>query len=78
MPRAYGVLRGIVRGTGEGAAEDVDLVTPDFAALGASFGIATRRITDAAGFDTEFAAAVTRPGPTLLDIDLTALAPIRR
>ncbi|MEO3888672.1 thiamine pyrophosphate-binding protein [Nonomuraea sp. B5E05] len=76
--RGYGVLREIIRGTGEGTAEDVDLVTPDFAALGASFGIATRRITDAAGFDTEFAAAVTRPGPTLLDIDLTALVPIRR
>ncbi|MEV0618322.1 thiamine pyrophosphate-binding protein [Nonomuraea sp. NPDC050404] len=79
--RGYGVLREIIRdsyGGYEGAAGDVDLVTPDFTALAASFGVAARPVADAGTFDAEFAAAVARPGPTLLDIDLTALSPIRR
>jgi acetolactate synthase-1/2/3 large subunit len=79
--RGYGVLREIIRDSYdgyEGAAADVDLATPDFTALAASFGIAARPVADAATFDAEFAAALSRPGPTLLDIDLTALSPIRR
>ncbi|MFC4117675.1 thiamine pyrophosphate-binding protein [Nonomuraea zeae] len=79
--RGYGVLREIIRdsyGGYAGAAGDVDLATPDFTALAASFGIAARPVADAETFDAEFAAAVARPGPTLLDIDLTALSPIRR
>ncbi|MGW4797364.1 thiamine pyrophosphate-binding protein [Nonomuraea sp. NPDC004297] len=79
--RGYGVLREIIRNSYDGyadAAGDVDLATPDFTQLGESFGIAARRIGDVASFDAEFAAAVARPGPTLLDIDLTALHPIRR
>lgn len=79
--RGYGVLREIIRnsyGGYQGAAGDVDLATPDFTTPATSFGIAARPIADAETFDAEFAAAVARPGPTLLDIDLTALSPIRR
>ena len=76
--RGYGVLREIIRDSYGGAVHDVDLATPDFTALAASFGIPAFRISGPDGFDTEFAAAVARPGPTLLHIDLAALAPINR
>ncbi|WP_336204027.1 thiamine pyrophosphate-binding protein [Nonomuraea sp. LPB2021202275-12-8] len=76
--QGYGVLREIIRDSYGGAAHDVDLATPDFTALAASFGVPGRRIADPASFDTEFAAAVARPGPTLLHIDMSALAPINR
>ncbi|MEV0831313.1 thiamine pyrophosphate-binding protein [Nonomuraea rubra] len=52
--RGYGVLREIIRDSRdayEGAAEDVDLATPDFASLGAAFGIAIRSIGGVAAFE---------------------------
>jgi acetolactate synthase I/II/III large subunit len=74
--RGYGVLRGI-QDARFGHRTDVDLTTPDFTLMARAVGIPTAAVDSAAAFRTEFAAAVRRPGPTLLDIDMTALHPIR-
>jgi acetolactate synthase-1/2/3 large subunit len=76
--RGYGVLRGIQRATYDGTPHDVDLATPDFAALAESVGVRGVRVGGAAEFEAAFAASVAADGPTVLDIDLTRLAPITR
>jgi acetolactate synthase-1/2/3 large subunit len=72
----YGVLRAV-----EDAVMDrrfgVDIHTPDFVRLAEAFGIPAWPVDDVAGFEQRFAAALDHPGPALLDIDLTALAPMR-
>jgi acetolactate synthase-1/2/3 large subunit len=72
----YGVLRAV-----EDAVMDrrfgVDIHTPDFVRLAEAFGIPAWPVDDVAGFEQRFAAALDQPGPTLLDIDLSALAPMR-
>jgi acetolactate synthase-1/2/3 large subunit len=74
--RGYGVLRGIQDATFTHRT-GVDLTTPDFAALAAAVGMPAVAVGSAAAFRDAFAAAVRRPGPTLLDIDLTALRPLK-
>lgn len=71
----YGVLRAIEDGV-MGERFGVDLHTPKFATIAEGMGIANEMVDSAAAFETAFAAAVERDGPTLLDIDLTALAPM--
>jgi acetolactate synthase-1/2/3 large subunit len=55
----------------------VDIHTPDFVRLAEAFGIPASPVADVAGFEQRFAEALDRPGPTLLDIDLSALAPMQ-
>ncbi|WP_033295611.1 thiamine pyrophosphate-binding protein [Amycolatopsis jejuensis] len=74
--RGYGVLRNVQRATFDGARNDVDLSTPDFVALAAAMGISGERVTDAAGFEKAFARSVDSSGPFVLEVDLTALAPM--
>lgn len=76
--RGYGVLREIISKSGTGSAHDVDLVTPDFVSLAKSFGAAAERVGSPAEFEAAFADAVGRSGPTVLEIDMSALHPIRR
>lgn len=71
----YGVLRRIETAT-YGRTHDVDLATPRFAELAGTFGIDAVRVTSAAAFEEAFAASVARPGPTLIEVDNTALTPI--
>jgi acetolactate synthase-1/2/3 large subunit len=73
--RGYGVLRAIESET-FGELHDVDLATPDFVALAAAMGLPGELVRDAAGFEKAFVAALDRPGPTLIEVDLTALAPM--
>jgi acetolactate synthase-1/2/3 large subunit len=73
--KGYGVLRAIESET-FGELHDVDLATPDFVALAASMGLPGDLVRDAAGFEKAFVAALDRPGPTLIEVDLTALAPM--
>lgn len=71
----YGVLRAIQ----DGVLDDrfgVDLSTPDFVKVADAVGIPGERVASAADFATAFAAAVDREGPTMLEIDLDALAPL--
>ena len=74
--RGYGVLRSIQSATFVGEPHDVDLATPDFAMLGRAFGIPSHRVDSAAAFDEAFATSVSSEGPTLIEVDLTALEPM--
>ncbi|MEZ5233005.1 MAG: thiamine pyrophosphate-binding protein [Acidimicrobiia bacterium] len=74
--RGYGVLRQIQDGVMDHRF-GVDLHTPDFAKLGEAMGIASERVAGVEQFEAAFARAVDRDGPTLLDIDMAALAPLQ-
>lgn len=71
----YGVLRVIEDGV-MGERFGVDLHTPSFAALANAIGIPSDTVTSVDQFEAAFSAAVDRDGPSLLDVDLTALAPM--
>lgn len=71
----YGVLR-VIEDNVMGERFGVDLHTPAFTKIAEGMGITADSVDSVASFDAAFAAAVERPGPTLLDIDLTSLAPM--
>ncbi len=71
----YGVLR-VIEDNVMGERFGVDLHTPAFATVAEGMGIPSERVDSVASFEAAFATAVERPGPTLLDIDLTALVPM--
>ncbi|GAA1380607.1 thiamine pyrophosphate-binding protein [Pseudonocardia kongjuensis] len=73
----YSVLKGIQEATFEGPAAYVDLAGPDFVALARSFGIPAGAATSAEEFEARLAESVDTPGPYLIEVDLTRLAPIR-
>jgi acetolactate synthase-1/2/3 large subunit len=75
--RGYGVLRGIQAATFDGAQNDVDLATPDFVALAQAMGVPAEAVKDVAGFERAFAHSVASRGPYLIEVDLTALAPMQ-
>ena len=72
----YGVLR-TIQDTVMGERFGVDLPTPRFDLIAEGMGIRSSAVSGVAEFETAFADAVAFDGPTLLDIDLTALAPMR-
>jgi len=74
--RGYGILRFIQDMALAGRRNAVDLVTPDFAALAASVGMVGEAVSSVDGFQAAYTAALERPGPTLIDIDITQLAPM--
>ncbi|QXJ25162.1 thiamine pyrophosphate-binding protein [Actinomadura graeca] len=76
--RGYGVLRDVQSATFDGARNDVDLHTPDFVALAEAMGVPGERVSGAAAFDEAFARSAAGTGPSLIEIDLTALAPMKR
>ena len=75
--RGYGVLRGIEARQFDGRNFGVDLTTPDFPALAQSMGVPASRAATPAEFEEQFKAAIESGGPALIDIDLTALSPLR-
>ncbi|HWM22594.1 MAG TPA: thiamine pyrophosphate-binding protein [Ilumatobacteraceae bacterium] len=75
--RGYGILRYIQDTAFAGRRTAVDLHTPDFAALARSMGMASAAVSSADEFATAFSEAVATDEPWLIDIDLTALAPMR-
>lgn len=75
--RGYGVLRGIQTATFGGDAHDVDLNSPDFVALAAAMGVPGEAVRDLRGFERAFARSVEEPGPYVIEVDLTALAPMQ-
>lgn len=74
--RGYGILRFIQDMAMAGRRTAVDLVTPRFAPMAEAYGMRAAKISDAATFASVFAEAVASGVPWLLDIDLTALAPM--
>jgi acetolactate synthase I/II/III large subunit len=75
--RGYGVLRGIQARQFDGRTTGVDLTTPDFPALAASMGVQASWVSDPAEFESHFRRAIASGRPSLLDIDLLALSPLR-
>jgi acetolactate synthase I/II/III large subunit len=75
--RGYGVLRGIQARQFDGRTTGVDLTTPDFPALATSMGVQATRVSGPAEFEARFRDAIASGRPTLLDIDLLALSPLR-
>ena len=74
----YGVLRGIQAANFDGRQVNVDLATPDFAAVAEAMGVRGRKVSGAGQFREEFAAAMAHDGPVLLDIDMASLEPMGR
>ena len=72
--RGYGILRFIQDLTLGGRRSAVDLVTPDFAALAQSVGMAGESVDTVDAFATALGRAVERDGPTLIDVDITQMA----
>ena len=70
----YGVLRNI-QVARQAPRRGVDLRTPDFGLLAASVGLPHDRVDSAAAFDTALASALERGGPSIIEIDVTALTP---
>lgn len=71
----YGVLR-VIQERVLGDRFGVDLATPDFVAVARGMGLDAEAVADTETFERTFAAAVEREGPTLLHVDLAALAPM--
>jgi acetolactate synthase-1/2/3 large subunit len=74
--RGYGILRFVQDLTLGGRRSAVDLVTPDFGALAQSVGMAGEGVSTAEAFAASIDRAVQRDGPTLIDVDITAMAPM--
>ena len=55
-----------------------DLVTPDYAKLAGSIGLWHRPARSLAEFGAAFDAALARPGPALVEVDMTALGPFAK
>jgi acetolactate synthase-1/2/3 large subunit len=73
----YGVLRAIEENHFSGRQFGVDLATPDFVALAAAMGVPSAAVDSADSFRSAFGAALDRGGPTLLEIDMRALSPMK-
>jgi acetolactate synthase-1/2/3 large subunit len=74
--RGYGVLR-TVQDAVLGQRSGVDLHTPDFVKVAEGMGVAGDHARGLEEIEAALGRAVQRPGPTLLDIDLEALSPLR-
>ncbi|MGZ3115659.1 thiamine pyrophosphate-binding protein [Streptomyces sp. H62] len=72
----YGVLRNM-QATYTERRSGVDLFTPDFARLAAACSLPYARIGDASEAAKVIDAAVASDGPTLVEVDLTALGPMK-
>ncbi|MDH4363932.1 MAG: thiamine pyrophosphate-dependent enzyme, partial [Acidimicrobiia bacterium] len=72
----YGVLREIQDAV-VGERFGVDLQPVRFDLIGQGMGLRSARVSGVAEFERAFTDAVAHDGPTLLDIDLSALSPMR-
>jgi len=73
--RGYGVLR-VIQEAVLGDVHGTELATPDFVQVAEGMGVSAEHVGSVEDFEVAFGRAVDRQGPTLLDIDLTALEPI--
>jgi acetolactate synthase I/II/III large subunit len=71
----YGVIRNIWDAQYGGRRAYADLHTPDFALLAQSMGLAFHRVRGSKEFDPVIREASLRPGPALVEIDMTAVGP---
>jgi acetolactate synthase-1/2/3 large subunit len=74
--RGYGILRIVQDLMLAGRRSAVDLVTPDFAVLARSVGMQGESVASVDAFAAAFGRALERNGPTLIDVDITQMAPM--
>lgn len=70
----YGVLRNLQHAAGK-PGRAVDLATPDFGKLADALGLRHRRIGDVESFDKALKKALKKGGPTIIEVDATAIEP---
>jgi acetolactate synthase-1/2/3 large subunit len=73
--RGYGVIRNIQDAHYGGRRMYADLHTPDVEALARGFGLGYRRLADLAAVDTVLRGALAEPGPSIVEVDMTAIGP---
>lgn len=73
--RGYGVIRNIQDARFGGRKHYVDLHTPDFSELARSLGLRYLRLDDLGRGAPLLRAALAEPGPTFVEIDMTAIGP---
>lgn len=73
----YGILRNI-QDRQYGRQIGVDLGRPDFCGLARALGVEAERVDDAAGFASAVARGLAEPRPYLVEVDLSAIEPMRR
>lgn len=71
----YGVLRSMQDASGS-RRSGVDLYTPDFGTLAGSVGLGHRLVTDVAEFEEALAKALAEHGPSIVEVDVTAIGPM--
>jgi acetolactate synthase-1/2/3 large subunit len=71
----YGVLRNMQDAHG-GRRSGVDLHTPDFGVLAASLGLPHTLVRSPEPFGSALAKALAQRGPSLVEVDVTALGPV--
>ncbi len=73
----YGVLRGIQSNNFDGRTVGVELATPDFVQVAQGMGMQAEKVDSAAEFAPALERAMQALGPVLLDINASALTPIK-
>jgi acetolactate synthase-1/2/3 large subunit len=73
--RGYGVIRNIQDAQYGGRRHYADILTPDFAMLCRSVGLAHERVNDIAAFPAVFERALATHGPLMIEIDMQAIGP---
>ncbi|NKY33133.1 hypothetical protein HGA13_08640 [Nocardia speluncae] len=74
----YGMLRAIESENGGTPADSFALATPDFAAVASAFGARSARVADPDQFEKAFRTALDHDGPSLIHVDMNAMAPLQR
>lgn len=72
--KGYGVLKMLQKAAGA-TPFGVDLHTPDFVGIGHAMGMPAERVDSPETFDAALGRALAVEGPSLIEIDLTAMAP---
>ena len=73
--RAYGVIANIQDAQYDGRRDHSALLTPDFAKLCDSVGLAHRRVDDVSTFEDALTQAIAADGPVLIEVDMIAIGP---
>jgi acetolactate synthase-1/2/3 large subunit len=71
----FGAIKYLQEAMFAGRWGETDLANPDFVALGRAFGAASERVPDVNALGPAIQTALTRPGPTLLELQVSVLPP---
>jgi acetolactate synthase-1/2/3 large subunit len=72
----YGILRNLQDAYFDGRRLAVDLVTPDFVALGEAFGVWTGQVRSAVEMGPVLKEGLQQEGPALIEVDMEAVGPM--